>query len=112
MAEPRSRASAAGAATAEALVDALQPFGAVSARRMFGGWGVFESGTMFALVDREGDAYLRADEALIVALEAEGSTRFQRMPYWSVPADALDDDVALLDWATRALAVARAAKRS
>jgi len=111
MAEPGSRASAAGAATTEALVEALQSLGVVSARRMFGGWGVFESGTMFALVDREGDAYLRADEALSAALEAEGSTRFQRMPYWSVPADALEDEVALRDWATRALAVARRAKR-
>jgi DNA transformation protein len=106
-----ARADAATSAVAAALIEALQPLGDVSARRMFGGHGIYEGRTMFALMDRDGDAFLRADDALAAALEVEGSTRFQRMPYWSVPPDALEDPALLRDWAARALAVARAAKR-
>jgi DNA transformation protein len=34
----------------EFLIDQLQPLGGVSARAMFGGWGVYLDGRMFALV--------------------------------------------------------------
>jgi DNA transformation protein len=111
MGERGAKASAAGAAATAALVEALQPLGAVRSRAMFGGHGLFEDGVMFALVDSGGDAFLRADEALRPDFEAAGSTRHARMPYWSVPADVLEDDAQLLDWGGRALTAARAAKR-
>ena len=111
MAERGTKATAAGAAAAASLAEALQPLGDVSARPMFGGHGLFEGGVMFAIVDASGDAFLRADAPLVAEFEAEGCTRHGRMPYWSVPPDILEDEGQLLEWATRSLDAARAAKR-
>jgi TfoX/Sxy family transcriptional regulator of competence genes len=43
------------------LVDQLEPFGLVAAKRMFGGGGLFRDGTMFALI-ADDVLYLKADE--------------------------------------------------
>ena len=96
---------------AEALRDDLAPLGDVSLKAMFGGYGLFESGVMFALVDRNGEPFLRAVEATEPRYVAAGSHK-HGMPYWSIPDDVLADNATLLDWAREALDVARAAKRS
>lgn len=95
---------------AEALVDDLAPLGDVSLRKMFGGYGVFESGVMFALVDSNGVPHLRAVAETEPRYVAAGSTK-HGMPYWSIPEPVLADEAALLEWAAEALDVARAAKK-
>lgn len=111
MGEKGARQTQAGAAMAGRLVDELAPLGDVTSKKMFGGFGVFADGVMFALVDSAGGAFLRAGDSGADAFEAAGSARHARMPYWSVPGDVIDDDGRLLDWARQALAVAQAAKR-
>ena len=104
--------TAASATTAEALVEALQPLGEVTTKKMFGGHGIFAAGTMFALVDSSGRAFLRAGDANRAALEAAGAEQHGRMPYLSLPDTVRADSEALLAWAGDALAVARAAKKA
>lgn len=96
---------------AERLLDELAPLGEVTAKRMFGGYGVFEDGVMFALVDSSGGAFLRADETTSARFEEVGSEAHGRMPYWRIPPTVLDDSDSLVDWATMARDVARVAKR-
>lgn len=60
-------------------------------RKMFGGIGVFEGGTMFALLTSDDELFFRVDDETRSALEAAGSSQFMTMPYLSAPAAALED---------------------
>jgi DNA transformation protein len=57
---------------AEELAEVFERFGRVSARRMFGGHGIFHEGRMFGLVSGE-RLYLKTDEES----RAEFEGRFQ-----------------------------------
>ena len=52
------------------VVESLRPLGPVSARRMFGGHGIFLDGVMFGLI-ADDQLYLKADEENRAAYEAE-----------------------------------------
>ncbi len=102
------------------IVDQLEPLGAVRARAMFGGYGVYRADLMFALV--AGDVlYLKADEASSGAFEARGTGPFVysgkkdgrpvRMSYWEVPSDVLEDAEALVAWARVAIGVAERSRK-
>ena len=99
----------AAASMAQRLVEEFATLGPVESKKMFGGFGLFCESVMFALVDTEGTAFLRAEDARHV--EAMGTHKHGRMPYWSIPAPVLDDREQLIDWAKDALTVARAAKK-
>lgn len=98
----------------EHLQDALQALGPVSVRRMFGGAGVFADGVMFALVSDD-MLFFKADEKTRTAHEAEGLGPFVyrakgktvALGYWRAPERLLDDPDEMVEWARRALAVAR-----
>ncbi len=107
MGEKGSKRTGEAKASAGELVTALQPLGDVTSKGMFGGYGVFIDGQMFAIVDSAGDWYLKADDSTAPRFEAAGSAKHGRMPYWSVPADVAGDDALLLEWAGEAAAVAR-----
>jgi DNA transformation protein len=96
------------------LSEQLSPMGSISARAMFGGWGVYCDGLIFAIVDDE-VCYLKADAETIPALQAAGSVPFRygmkdgrvmEMAYWRVPDEALEDRLLLLRWGREALGVA------
>lgn len=86
----------------------------VSARRMFGGAGLYKEGVMFALLAYEA-VWLRADPEFAMDLEAEGSAgrfeterdgRSSHLPYWRLPEAALDDPEAAAALARRAWGIA------
>ena len=111
MGEKNARLTGDATETAERLVDALGSLGDVISKKMFGGYGIFGDGVMFALVDSSGVPHLRTDESTTKQFEDAGSTKHSRMPYWSIPDPVLNDDKQLTDWATKALAIAKAAKK-
>lgn len=92
----------------EYVMERLEPLGAVTGRRMFGGYGIWEDGAMFALIDRESTLYFKADDRTRSRYTAAGGTQFMTMPYWSVPVDVLEDDDVLATWAHDAIAVGHA----
>ena len=96
---------------ADAVVAGLAPLGNVTARGMFGGYGIRVDGVMFGLVDRDGIFHLRADDQTRRAFEEAGGEQHGSMPYFSVPDAVLDHGSELISWSTRALEVARAAKK-
>lgn len=96
-------------AAAAAYTERLAPLG-VTARKMFGGHGLFSDGAMFGMVTSSGDLALKADATTQARYEAAGSARKGKMPYWHVPDAVLADDVQLLAWAREAVGVAHAAR--
>jgi len=88
------------------LQELFADFGAVSARAMFGGYGLYHDGVMIGLVIDDG-LYLKVDSHTRHVFEAAASQPFVytqtakpvTMSYWSVPAAALDSSQAMLPWA-------------
>jgi DNA transformation protein len=99
------------------LLELLEPFGPLTARRMFGGWGIYAGGPIVAIVI-DGELLLKTDPATRAVFEQAGCRPFVYrakgrevpMSYWSVPEAALDSAEAMQPWARLALeAAARAA---
>ena len=91
-------------------LELLRPAGLAEPRRMFGSWGLFAAGRMFALVIDE-TLWLKADDTSRAAFEAEGLEQFfyesrggrVGLPYWQAPPDAMDDAQAMRPWALAAM---------
>jgi DNA transformation protein len=120
----QNRAMSESAADLAFATDLLSGMGPVSARRMFGGAGLYAGAVMFGLVD-DGRIYLKTDAALQRDLQAAGATSWiyterkglkagvpQETSYWSLPESALDDPEEACAWGRRALMVAEAIKAS
>lgn len=110
MAKAGSKLTESAVETAERIAELLTPLGAVEVKKMFGGCGLYEAGTMFALVDSGGTFYFRTTDANRADYEAAGSSRFGKMPYHRPPDEVQRDPAVLNGWAEKALAAARAAK--
>lgn len=90
----------------DGLLDLLATFGTMSARRMFGGYGIYRDGVFFALVDDD-VVYFKVDDANRSAFEQAGQRPFtiemngreETMSYWTVPDEALDSPARLRPWA-------------
>jgi DNA transformation protein len=102
------------------LLELLAPLGPISARRMFGGVGLFHGGTMFGLIARE-ELFFKVGDANRSAYEAAGEAPFSYDTksgthtlgsYWRCPPELLDDTETLQSWARQAIEVAIAAARA
>ena len=98
----------------EHLLDLLHDLGAVSARRMFGGYGIYRGSVMFGLVSNN-TLYLKVDAQNRPLFEAEdlepflyeSKTRSIEMSYCRAPEAALESPAIMLEWASHALEAAR-----
>lgn len=97
--------------TADALVDALQSLGEVSSKKMFGGYGIFGDGVMFALVDSSGTPFLRVGDSNQTRFDKASSDKHSRMPYFSIPPAIFGDQSKLEEWAADSLEIAKNAKK-
>lgn len=95
----------------EELVKKLSGLGDISSRKMFGGYGIFENGAMFALISSEGVVHFKTDDSNRIRYEKAGTDRHGKMPYYAVPDPVLQNDAELQTWAQESIAVAHAAKR-
>ncbi len=89
------------------VMELLAPLGGVTSRAMFGGYGIFHEGDMFALIS-DSTLYFKVDESNLVAYENAGSKQFKPMPYYEVPADVMEDTALLQDWARTSIAIGHA----
>ena len=95
------------------VLDALADWHTVTGRRMFGGYGLFRQGVMFALIIDE-TLYFKVDGSTRPAFEQAGSTTFVyyakgklvALSYWQVPPDLFEDSEQLGQWAQKAWQVA------
>jgi DNA transformation protein len=101
----------------DVAVARLTPFGPVAARAMFGGFGLYIDGVMFALIAR-GRLWFKTDDANRPDYEAVGAEPFTYqgrnkpviMSYSEIVAAVFDDPERLMAWADKAHAAARRAK--
>lgn len=88
------------------IVDLLETFGSCEARRMFGGYGIFHQGLMFALI-AEGSLYLKADaesRGRFIEQDCNAFSYFKQdkeyqLSYYLAPDEFFEDETACLDWA-------------
>jgi len=96
------------------VVEQLRLLGVVTARRMFGGVGLYYDGVFFGLIDDD-TLFLRVDDSNRSDFERCGSKPFVpmrdkpevSMNYFDVPAEVLDDPDSLSNWARKSAAIAR-----
>lgn len=99
------------------ILGQLAPLRGISAKRMFGGFGLFRGGLMFGIII-EDVLYYKTAASNRADYETAGSEPFRyesknktvTLSYWAVPALALDDEDILLEWAKAACAAAVEAK--
>lgn len=101
----------------DAIIDYIRELmallGAVTARRMFGGHGIYYDGVMIGLV-ADATLFLKTDEQTRPQFAAAGCRPFVtesrgrpiETSYWSAPEDAMDAAAAMTPWARLAYAAA------
>ena len=96
------------------LLELLEPFGSVVAKRMFGGHGIFKDSLMFALI-ADGVVFLKVDEVNQPEFDALDLPPFQfemkggktgTMSYYQCPEDALENGATMIRWAESAYSAA------
>lgn len=108
--------AAASREFADYVVEQMALMGPVQARRMFGGFGLYLDGLMFALIVDD-QLYLKVDEQTLAdyarrdlkpfTYTAKGRTVALR--YHEAPPEAFDEPDTMAEWARRAFACARRA---
>jgi DNA transformation protein len=95
------------------VLDQLEPLGPIVAKSMFGGVGLYCDGVFFGLIALD-VLYLKVDETTRRDYEAAGSRAFRPYPdrsgtmqYYNVPVDVLESQIDLVEWARKAVTVAR-----
>jgi DNA transformation protein and related proteins len=91
------------------LQELLEKWGQVTARRMFGGYGLYHEGLMFAIV-MDNRLYLKADDLNRPDFEALGLAPFTypmkgrevALSYWSAPDAIFDEPNEAVRWARSA----------
>ena len=99
--------------TVDFILEQLSDVDGVSARKMFGGYGLYREGLMFALIAAD-ELFFKADADNVTQFELEGChpfvyaglTRTVQMSYWSAPAVSLDSPAEMGEWCQSAYGAA------
>ena len=111
MGQRGSKRTRAADEVAESLLEKLEPLGEVTSRKMFGGVGIFESGSMFALVTSHGVPHLKVNESNQAQFDKEDAKRFGKMPYYEIPGRVLANTRSLRSWAKKSIAIANSSQK-
>jgi len=93
----------------EFLNEVFEEFGPIESKRMFGGYGIYHDGVMFALV-ADNTLYLKADESTKSHFESRDLLQFEyarknktiKMSYYLAPDEIYDDRDEAAIWASHA----------
>jgi DNA transformation protein len=101
----------------EFVLEQLEPLGEVTARRMFGGAGLYQADVFFAIVDND-TVFFKVDDESVEAYRKAGMPPWRPYPdkpassrYRQLPVTVLEDGDELVRWAGRAVEVGRASRR-
>ena len=91
----------------------------ITAKRMFGGYGIYADDVMFALVAGQ-ELYLKVDDSIQPLFEAKGLECFKyqkngkpvKMSYFKAPDIIFDDPDEALKWGEQSLIVAKKNKKT
>ena len=91
------------------VCERLAPLRQVSARSMFGGWGLYVDNQFFAIVHKDA-LYFRVDDLTRPDFEAKGCGPFKPfadkamiLAYYEAPHEVFDDAAEMLVWGHKAL---------
>ena len=88
------------------VMDKLSPIGDVRSRAMFGGYGIFCEGSMFALI-AEDALYFKVNEINRDMYKKARSKPFPHgISYWEVPIEIIEENSKLNDWANISIEIA------
>lgn len=103
----------------ETIVNHLNQVAPVTARSMFGGYGLYADGVMFALIAYETLYFKVDDDNRADYLDANmGPFMYERhgkpiqMSYYQLPEDVFANPIELLTWIEKAQEAARRSKKS
>jgi len=90
------------------LTDVFSAFGPITAKRMFGGYGIYHDGAMFGLVGND-TLYMKTDEENVETFTSRGLPPFEytkkgkivKLSYYLAPEDIFEDPQAAAQWARR-----------
>ena len=100
------------------VVETMRELGPVTAKAMFGGWGLYHEGLFFALIAEEA-LYLKVDDDNRARFEAANLLPFiyvtkdgdrMAMSYCQAPPEALESPAVMAEWARLGYAAALRAK--
>ena len=94
----------------ENVLKLLAPLGDVRPKSMFGGFGIFLDDSMFALITKNDELFLKADDLNRPSFEEIGLKPYGRMPYYAAPVDSLKDWTEIKLWAEGAVKASSRAK--
>jgi DNA transformation protein and related proteins len=100
------------------VLEQMALLGDIHARAMFGGHGIYQGATMFAIVV-DGELYFKADEQTrdayierrLKPFTYESRRKIISMHYYAAPPEVFDEAEAMLHWARQAIAVSLRANR-
>jgi len=102
----------------EFVLEQLEPLGEVSARRMFGGVGLYRGDLFFSVVDND-TVFFKVDDESVEAYKQAGMPPWRPFPdkpasdgYYQIPVTVLEDRDELARWAGRAVDVARSTRKA
>ena len=95
------------------VVELMADWAQVTARKMFGGYGLYREGSMFALI-ADDQLFFKADAGNEPEFERAGShpfvytsqARTVQMSYWSAPEASLESAAEMNDWCRSAYGAA------
>lgn len=92
------------------IIDQLEGGAPISTRAMFGAMAIYRSGLVFAMTWK-GSLYFKVDETTRTYYETAGSHALDYVSqgehqslksFWEVPADVIEDEARLREWADKA----------
>ncbi len=93
--------------------DLLSKIEGIKSRAMFGGWGIYQDGKIFALI-ANGKLYFKVGENNVGDYEKAGSKPFTyvghngkeyAMSYWELPVDVMENPDEISNWMDKSLVV-------
>jgi DNA transformation protein and related proteins len=102
------------------ILDLLSPMGNITARTMFGGYGIYMNHVIFGIIAND-ILYFKVDDTNRNDYINKGSEPFSYeakrkkniiMSYWQVPLDILEDSEVLYDWANKSCCISKNKKKT
>lgn len=103
------------------LHDVLGHIDGITSKRMFGGYGFYKDGAIFAIITSESELYFKVDETNKAQFEERGSEPFiytghknrkpTPMPYWILPEEIMEDKDTLEGWVMQSAAITKKQKK-
>jgi len=103
---------------ADYIMEVLSPHGEITARSMFGGYGIYKNNIIFALIISD-ELYFKVNASNQLQYEELDSEPFSyeakgkktTMSYWKVPMEILEDEDRIGEWLNQSYEISLQTKR-